>query len=50
LDKEGVGIVTWWQEDAASIDAMHAEPLCEQLGGLLTALVGINIEGEIDGA
>ncbi len=42
--------MTWWQEDAASGDAMCAEAMGQLLGGLLAALVGIDVEGEIDSA
>jgi len=38
------------QEHAASGDALRAETLCELLRGLLAAAVGIDIEGEINGA
>ncbi len=38
------------QEHAASGDALCAETLCQSLRGLLAAAVGIDIEGEINGA
>ena len=38
------------QEDAASGDALRLETMCELLRGLLAAAVGIDIEGEINGA
>ena len=50
LDEEGVGIVALGQEHAASGDAFCSEMLCELLGGLLAAAVGIDIEGEKDSA
>ena len=36
------------QEDAAGGDAVRAEAKSQLLGGLLAALVGIDVEGEID--
>jgi hypothetical protein len=50
LDEEGVRIVALGQEYAASADALSSETLCELLRGLLAAAVGIDIEGEINGA
>jgi len=38
------------QEHAASDDALHVQTLCELLRGLLSAAVGVDIEGEINGA
>ena len=38
------------QKDAASGEALRPETKCELLRGLLAAAVGIDIEGEIDGA
>ena len=38
------------QEDAASSDTVRAKTMGQLLCGLLAALVGIDIEGEIDGA
>ena len=38
------------QKDSTSDDAMRAKVMSQLLGGLLAALVGIDIEGEIDGA
>jgi len=42
--------VVLWQQDATGGDAACAETMSQLLGGLLAALVGIDIEGEIDGA
>ena len=42
--------MTIGQEDAASGDAVRLETMCELLRGLLAAAVGVDIEGEIDGA
>ena len=38
------------QENAASGDALRPETMCESLRGLLAAAVGVDIEGEINGA
>lgn len=38
------------QKDAASGDALRLETMCELLRGLLAAAVGVEIEGEINGA
>ena len=38
------------QEHAASGDALRAQTLCELLRGLLSTAVGVDIEGEINGA
>ena len=50
LDEEGVRIVAFGQEHTASGDALGAETLSQSLRGLLAAAVGIDVEGEIDGA
>ena len=50
LNEEGVGIVTLRQQDAASSDTMRAKTMGQLLCGLLSALVVIHVEGEIDGA
>jgi len=50
LNKEGVGIVSFWQLDAASGNTLRDKTMGQLLGGLLAALVGIDIEGEIDRA
>ena len=50
LDEERVWILAIGQEDAASGDALRLETMCELLRGLLAAAVGIDIEGEINGA
>ena len=50
LDEERVRIMALGQEHAARGDAFCSEMLCELLGGLLAAAVGIDIEGEINGA
>jgi hypothetical protein len=50
LDEEGVRIVTIGQENAASGDALRPQTMCELLRGLLAAVVGVDIEGEINGA
>jgi hypothetical protein len=50
LNKEGVGIVALGQEDAASGNTLRVKTMGQLLGGLLAALVVIDIEGEIDGA
>ena len=42
--------MSFWQEDAAGIDTLRAKTMGQLLGGLLPALVGIDIEGEIDSA
>ena len=39
-----------WQEDAASGNAPRSKTMSQLHGGLLAALVGIDIEGEINGA
>ena len=39
-----------WQQDAASSDTVRVKTMGQLLCGLLTALVGIDVEGEIDGA
>ena len=38
------------QQDAASGDTLRVKTMGQQLRGLLAALVGIDVEGEIDGA
>jgi hypothetical protein len=50
FNEEGVRIVILRQKDSTSDDAMRAKAMSQLLGGLLAALVGIDIEGEIDGA
>src|SRR5262249_52707419 len=50
LHEEGVGIVAIGQQHAASGDALRPEATCELLRGLLAAAVGVDIEGEINGA
>jgi hypothetical protein len=45
-----VWIVTLWQQDAKGHDAVCAKAVGELLCSLLSALVGVDIEGEIDGA
>ncbi|PYV25091.1 MAG: hypothetical protein DMG27_11125, partial [Acidobacteria bacterium] len=50
LHEEGVGIVTSGQEDAARGDALRPETMGQPLRGLLAAAIGIDIEGEINGA
>ena len=42
--------MTLWQKNAPGSDATCAETQSQLHGGLLAALVGIDIEGEIDGA
>ena len=37
-----------WQEDAARGDTMRTKAMGQLLGGLLAALVGIDVEGDID--
>src|ERR1700733_11250753 len=49
-NEERVGIVTLWQQDAKGHDAVCAKAVGQSLCSLLSALVGVNIEGEIDGA
>jgi DNA primase len=50
LNEEGVGIVPFRQQDAASSDTMHAKTMSQLLRGLLSALFVIHVEGEIDRA
>ena len=50
LNEERVGIVALWQEDAASGDTLRVKAMGQLLRSLLAALVGIDIEGEIDSA
>src|SRR5438552_2529436 len=50
LDEEVVGIVARRQEDAASSNTSRPETICKLLRGLLTAAIGVNIEGEINRA
>ena len=49
-DEERVWIVTLWQQDAKGHDAVCAKAMGQSLCSLLSALVGVDIEGEIDGA
>src|ERR1700722_4985642 len=49
-NEERVGIVTLWQQDAKGHDAVCAKAMGQSLCSLLSALVGVNIEGEIEGA
>ena len=49
-NEERVWIVTLWQQDAKGQDAVCAKALGQSLCSLLSALVGVDIEGEIDGA
>ncbi len=42
--------MTMGQEDAASGDPLRLETMCQPLRSLLAAAIGIDIEGEIDGA
>jgi len=42
--------VALWQHDAASSDTLSVKTMGKKFSGLLSALVGVNIEGEIDGA
>src|ERR1700677_2086774 len=49
-NEERVGIVTLWQQDAKGHDAAFAKAVGQSLCCLLSALVGVDIEGEIDGA
>ncbi|HEY6369608.1 MAG TPA: hypothetical protein VIX37_03450 [Candidatus Sulfotelmatobacter sp.] len=50
LDEKGVRIMALGQENAASGDALHVQTLCKLVRGLLSATVGVDIEGEINGA
>src|ERR1019366_270579 len=50
LNEEGVGIVPFRQQDAASSDTIAAKTMSQLLRGLLSALVVIHVEGEIDRA
>jgi len=50
LDEEGVRIVAIGQENAARGDALRVQTLCQLLRGLLSAAVGVDIEGEINRA
>jgi hypothetical protein len=49
-NEKRVGIVTLWQQDAKGHDAVCAKAVGQSLCSLLSALVGVDIEGEIDGA
>jgi hypothetical protein len=49
-NEKRVGIVTLWQQDAKGHDAVCAKAVGQLLCSLLSALVGVDIEGEIDGA
>ena len=49
-NEERVGIVTLWQQDAKGHDAVCAKAMGQSLCSPLSALVGVDIEGEIDGA
>jgi hypothetical protein len=49
-NEKRVGIVTLWQQDAKDHDAVCAKAVGQLLCSLLSALVGVDIEGEIDGA
>jgi hypothetical protein len=49
-DEERVGIVTLWQQNAKGHDAVYAKAMGQSLCSLLSALVSVDIEGEIDGA
>src|SRR6202007_1046516 len=49
-NEKRVGIVTLWQQDAKGHDAVYAKAVGQLLCSLLSALVGVDIEGEIDGA
>ena len=42
--------MAWRQEDAASDDALRPETIGQLLRGLLAAAVGVDVEGEINGA
>ena len=42
--------MAWGQKDAASGDGLRPETKGEFLGGPLAAAVGVNVEGEINGA
>ena len=42
--------MSFWQQDAASSDTLRVKAMGQLLGGLLPALVGIHVEGEIDSA
>ena len=42
--------MTLWQQDAKGHDTVCAKTMGQLLCGLLSALVGVDIEGEIDGA
>jgi hypothetical protein len=48
LHEEGIGIVTRWQKDATSSDALRAQTMGQLLCGLLATLVLIHVEGDID--
>ena len=41
--------MSWRQKDAAGVDTLRAETMGQLLRGLLAAVVGIDIEGEING-
>src|SRR3984957_11901575 len=49
-NEERVWIVTLWQQDAKGHDAVCAKAVGQLLRSLLSAPVGVDIEGEIDGA
>ena len=49
-NEERVWIVTLWQQDAKSHDAVCAKAMGQSLCSPLSALVGVDIEDEIDGA
>src|SRR5207247_3943435 len=50
LDEERVRIVAIGQEHVASGDTLSPETKCESLRGLLSTAVGVDIEGEVNGA
>ena len=49
-NEKRVWIATLWQQDAKGHDAVCAKAMGQSLSSPLPALVGVDIEGEIDGA
>jgi hypothetical protein len=50
LNEKGVGIVALGEEDAAGSDTMHTQKMGQLQCRVLAALIGIDIEGEINSA